>query len=186
MTPIDFKSVNDINNPQRAAYLSVRHLDRNETVGALFIVNSLGSPIEFTYNSVEIKNSFLWRKDDLIKSATAKLAGTLFTACKRKPSLLVCLADEISVEIFRDYFSVDIPVCFISDTNKFVGHSKHESSQLLDDGEAKVHLLWLPDKPPAGSPQLEMLNRLASVASIKEPFKRIEEGLKKAFKDKNL
>ena len=64
--PIPFRDADEIEELGAVAYLKVAAIeDRGTYRGALFLVNARGEPLEFTYNSVETPNTYLWRKEDI-------------------------------------------------------------------------------------------------------------------------
>jgi len=73
--PVPFRDEADPDRFGSAAFLRIVPADDGDAVlGALFLVNARGEPVEFTYNRLEIVQRFLWRADDLRRHAARRLA----------------------------------------------------------------------------------------------------------------
>ncbi|MCC7107446.1 MAG: hypothetical protein IT307_20100, partial [Chloroflexi bacterium] len=86
--PIAFHDTIDLEELGDAAYLKImRGSNEFEFLGAIFVVNARGEPLEFAYNRVELPRTFLWRRSDLRRQAERRLAGSLMAICSRSPRL---------------------------------------------------------------------------------------------------
>src|SRR5438874_9054579 len=99
--PIPFRDAADLDALGAAAFLKIEPAPGGSGfMGALFLVNGRGEPLEFVYNQVATPQTFLWRQADLHRHAARKLAASLFAACAHQPRLLLCLAAEVGEEVF--------------------------------------------------------------------------------------
>src|SRR4030095_6435496 len=110
--PIPYRDSDALDELGAVGYLKIEPVtDGSGYLGALFLLNARGEPLEFTYNRIDTPNTFLWRQDDLRRHAARKLTASLFSLCPRTPRLLLCLAKEIGSELFIQDIQVSIPVC---------------------------------------------------------------------------
>src|SRR5215510_9271305 len=116
--PIPYRDADDLDELGTVAYLKIEPVaDGSGYLGALFLMNARGEPVEFTYNRIDTPNTFLWRQDDLRRHAARKLTASLFSLCPRTPRLLLCLATEVGSELFGQDIQISIPVCRIAITS---------------------------------------------------------------------
>lgn len=81
--------------PGSAGFLKIeRSADGACCLGALFVVNPRGEPLEFAYNRVTAPRPFLWRQADLRRHVERRFTASLLSVCTHQPRLLLCLADE--------------------------------------------------------------------------------------------
>ena len=180
--PISFRDDDDIEQLGEAGYLKVEAGTNGQLLGALFLINARGEPVEFTYTRVDIPNTFLWRRQDIRNHAVRTLVTSLFSACPRVPKYIVCLAGEIDCQLFCEEIRVSIPVCRIASTLETIPHSEKEFAETeLAEGQ---HGFWFPLKPAADSAEHRLFTRLAGAELLLEPFVRASVGLKEIYKDK--
>lgn len=149
-------------------------------LGALFLINALGEPLEFTFNRIQIAQRFLWRPDGLRRHAAHRLASSLFEICPRVPDVLLCLTDEIQPEFFTDELAVSVPVARIARGDAIVGQIAAEEKEVTDR-EEPVQLFWQGRQPESGSPEQTLVERLATRSLLVEPFERARVGLLEAY-----
>lgn len=154
--------------------------DEGHYVGALFLINALGEPLEFTYNRVEIVQRFLWRRDMLRRHAARRLASSLFEICPRVPDLLFCLAEEFEPELFTQELEVSIPVARVAGEAAIIGQVATEERELVGH-EEPVHLFWQGRRPEPESPERALVERLAARGLLLEPFERARAGLHEVY-----
>jgi hypothetical protein len=157
--------------------------DEGRYLGALFLVNALGEPLEFAYNRVEIVQRFLWRRDGLRRYAARRLASSLFEICPRVPDLLLCLAEEVGPELFTQELELSIPVARVAAETVVVGHVATEERELLNS-EEHVQVFWQGRQPEPGSLERALLEHLATRGLILEPFERARVGLREVYGEK--
>ena len=93
--PVPFRDAADLNRLGSAGFLRILPADAEDAVlGALFLVNAGGEPVEFTFNRLEVVQRFLWRAEDLHRHAARRLTASLFEICPRIPSVILALAEE--------------------------------------------------------------------------------------------
>jgi hypothetical protein len=108
--PIPFRDADELAELGAAAFLKLEPTAEGGYVGALFLVNARGEPLEFAYNRIETPHAFLWRAADLPRHARRKLTASLLGFCARTPRLLLCLAAEVGSELFAQDLRLSIPV----------------------------------------------------------------------------
>ena len=97
--PIPYRDADDLNELGTAGYLKIEPSSAGSGyLGALFLINARGEPIEFTYNRIETPHTFLWRQADIRRHAERKLTASLLLVCPRTPQILLCLAEEVGSE----------------------------------------------------------------------------------------
>ncbi|MDO8691002.1 MAG: hypothetical protein Q7R39_13490 [Dehalococcoidia bacterium] len=179
--PVPFRDADDIQELGAAGYLRIDPLpDGSRVRGSLFLVNARGEPLEFTYNSVDIPGTFLWRQDDVRKSAVRTLVTSLFATCSKVPIFILCFADEVYHELFSKEIALSIPVCRIASFAKAVPHSKLEVEDTVEQPEP-THLFWFPGKPADQSLERRLVDRLASGGLLTEPLERALVGLREVY-----
>jgi hypothetical protein len=179
--PIPYRDADELEELGAAGYLKIEPLPTGSGfLGALFLINVRGEPIEFTYNRIETPHTFLWRQDDIRRHAARKLTASLLTLCPRTPSLILCLAEEVGSELFCQDIHVAIPVCRIAPAIKAVSYSGDEITDTAESDEA-MHLFWYPGKPSEESIESKLLYELTHRGLLTEPFSRATIGLKEVF-----
>ena len=133
--PVPFREVADLDRLGSAAFLRILLAEGDDAfLGALFLVNAAGEPVEFTYNRLEIVQRFLWRSEDLRRHAARRLTSSLFEICPRLPSVILCLADEAPAELFSEDIAVELPTARIAEESAVIGQSAAEARELVDGG----------------------------------------------------
>lgn len=149
-------------------------------LGCLFLVNALGEPLEFTYNRIEVRQRFLWRRDGLRRHAARALAASLFETCPRVPDLLLCVAREIEPELFAEDLQVGVPVARVADQDAVVGVTSSEDREASGDDGAP-QLIWQGRRPEDDAPARALVDRLARRGLLLEPFERAWVGLREVY-----
>ena len=76
--PIPYRDADDLNELGTAGYLKIEPSSVGSGyLGALFLINARGEPIEFTYNRIDTPHTFLWRQVDIRRHAERKLTASL-------------------------------------------------------------------------------------------------------------
>lgn len=180
---IPFRDADDIAHMGSVGFLKIVTRSGNSLLGAVFVVNARGEPLEFTYNRVDLPSTFLWRGNDLRRAALRALATSLMEACPREPMLLLCLADEVYHELFCGDLLLSIPVCRIAPLNDATAHSPSEIPETSDKpGLEVVHqLFWFPGKPAEDSVERRLMTRVIDSGLLMEPFERASMGLNEVY-----
>lgn len=145
-------------------------------VGALFLVNARGEPLEFAYNQVQTPGTFLWRQADLRRHAERKLAASLLAVCERTPRLLLCRAEQVSAELFGQDLRVAVPV------GRVAGPPRVDpTTGEIFDPPPRPQLSWQPAPPADGTPERRLVDGLAASGLLLEPFERAALGLREAY-----
>ncbi len=182
--PISYRDADDLDEFGTVAYLKIEPLaDGSGYLGALFLINARGEPIEFTYNRIDTPQTFLWRKEDLRRHAARKLTASLFSLCPRTPRLLLCLANEVGSELFCQDIQVSIPVCRLASTSDFAAPAAAETPETVAAAEP-LQVFWFPGKAAEDSLELRLLHLLAARGLLLEPFERASLGLQEVYQDK--
>ena len=181
LMPIPYRDADDLEELGTVAYLKIEPLpDDAGYLGALFLINARGEPIEFTYNRIDTPQTFLWRLEDLLRHVSKKLTASLFSLCPRTPRLLFCLAKEVASELFCRDIQVSIPVCRLARTNEVVSPSEAETAETVSCSEP-LHAFWFPGKPAEDSLELRLLDLLTARGLLLEPFDRAATGLREVY-----
>jgi hypothetical protein len=178
--PIPYRDVRDPADMGLAGFLRIAGPEPARTIhGALFLVNARGEPVEFTYSSIDLVASFLWRGGEVRRNAIATLIAALFEACPRAPSVLLGLADEIPALLFTEDIVVEIPVCLVAENAGLA------SPEDLDDasGQEDLNVFWVGPSPEAGTPGRAVFERLRGRRLLLEPFERAALGIEEAQSD---
>jgi hypothetical protein len=179
---IPYRDADDLDELGTVAYLKIEPVaDGLGYLGALFLINARGEPVEFTYNRIETPQSFLWRPEDLRRHAARKLTASLFSLCPRTPRLLLCLAKEVGGELFCHDIQVSIPVCRLAPTSEVFSPAEAETKDTVS-GSEPLHAFWFPGKPAEDSIELRLLNLLAARGLLLEPFERASLGLREVYR----
>lgn len=183
--PIPYRDADDLDELGTVGYLKIEPVAGGSGyLGALFLLNARGEPLEFTYNRIDTPQTFLWRQDDLRRHATRKLTASLFSLCPRTPRLLLCLAKEVGSELFSQDIQVSIPVCRLAPAVEAASPSSEETQDTLHAAEP-VQVFWFPGKPAEDSIELRLLQLLASRGLLLEPFERASVGLREVYRAEN-
>lgn len=145
--------------------------------GALFLVNSRGEPIDFSFSRVDVQASFLWRSGEARIRAVAELLRVLFRAAAHVPELIVAMADEVPPRVFGAEIDVSLPVCRLMGA----GGPAHHVDDTIEELSDVLHVFWVGPSPAAGSRARVLIETLLARESFVEPFERAELGLEEAF-----
>jgi hypothetical protein len=179
--PIPFRDLDDLNELGPAAFLKVaRGSDGIACYGALFLVNARGEPLEFTFNRAEAPSSPLWRSSDISRQLERSLAISLLSICPRLPTLLLCLAEEVSGELFCREIRLSLPVCRVATSLQTAPYLAEERRDLVEASEP-MHLFWFPDRPPESSMEARLMGELVARGLLLEPFDRALSGLREVY-----
>ncbi len=177
--PIPFTDVDDDDDLGSAAFLKLqRSSDFGCCLGALFVVGTRGEPLEFGYNRVRVPQPYLWRQADLQRHTDRRLVTSLLSVCSQRPRLLLCLANEISSELFSQYLRVELPVARVSVHPRGVDL---ETGEVLDDEHARPEVAWQPGPPEDGSVERQLFEHLALHGLLLEPFDRATIGMQEVY-----
>ncbi|RJP17730.1 MAG: hypothetical protein C4520_15710 [Candidatus Abyssobacteria bacterium SURF_5] len=178
---VPFKDADELIELGTAGFLKIECTEEGKGfLGAFFIVNAKGEPVEFTYNRIDTPNIFLWRKDDIRRHASKKLATSLFALCKDTPRLILCLAQEIDSEVFSQDLQLSIPVCRLAPAIEAVEFSDAEVRDSVEAHDMQ-NAFWSPDKPNEESIEHRLFAALVSRGLLLEPFSRASIGLREVF-----
>ena len=179
--PIPFQDAADVDALGAAAFLRLTPSPSGSGyLGALFLINARGEPLEFAYNRVETPSTFLWRQTDLRRQAERKLTTSLLTVCGRTPRLLLCLADEVGSELFCQDIRLSLPVGRISRALQAAPYSAGETEEAIEQPEP-LHLFWFPEPPVPDSVERRLFERLTTHGLLLEPFERAATGVREVF-----
>lgn len=183
--PIPYSDADELEELGTAAYLKIEPSSAGSGyLGALFLINVRGEPVEFTYNRIETPHTFLWRQDDIRRHAARKLTASLLSLCPKTPRLILCLAEEVGSELFCQDIQVSIPVCRLAPAMKAMPYSGSESQETLQTPES-MNLFWFPSRPQDNSIELRLLRELTSRGLLLEPFERASIGLREVYQPKD-
>src|ERR1700730_2705684 len=158
--PIPYRDQEDIDNLGTAAFLKVEvDSSRPGYRGALFQINAKGEPIEFSYNRIDTPNTFLWRPADVRRSAINKLVASILQAAPKIPKLVLCLADEVTSDLFCQDIQVSVPVCRITSSIQSTPYSSVEKPESVEQSEP-LNLFWFPGPPASESLERSLVNSL--------------------------
>lgn len=180
--PIPYRDSDDLDELGAVGYLKIEPVTNGSGyLGALFLLNARGEPLEFTYNRIDTPQTFLWRQDDLRRHAARKLTASLFSLCPRTPRLLLCLAKEVGSELFCQDIQVSIPVCRLAPNRGALPSADAEIKDVVQASES-VHAFWFPGKPAEDSIELRLLQLVAVRGLLLEPFERASLGLQEVYR----
>jgi hypothetical protein len=183
--PIPYRDTDDLNELGIAGYLKIETSSTGSGyLGALFLINARGEPIEFTYNRIETPHTFLWRQANIRRHAERKLTASLLLVCPRIPRILLCLAEEVGSELFCQDIQLSIPVCRIAPAMRATAFSDQETQEATEAVEP-MHLFWFPASPQHDSIERRLLHELTSRGLLVEPFDRAAIGLKEVYQTKD-
>ena len=181
MVPIPFRDEVDADRFGSAAFLRIVPADRGDGfLGALFLTNAHGEPVEFTYSRLEIVQRFLWRQEDLRRHAARRLAASLFEVCPRIPAVILCLADEAPAELFANDITVSFPTVRVAEQSAVIGQSANESREVVE-GAVPVQIFWNGSVPGEEEDARLVVRHLAERGLLLEPFDRALTGLREVY-----
>lgn len=163
-----------------AAFFRMLGVDRTRWVGALFLTDSLGQPLEFAYNQISVKYRFLWREHSLALAVVRELLLSLLDLVPRDPTALFFLAREVSPELFVEHLDVLKPVARVAPEEEPIGLAAIEEREALP-GRPSVQLFWVRGRPSDATPAHRLAVQLASRGLLLEPFERVLAGLRVAY-----
>jgi len=179
--PLPFREADELAELGAAGLLTIRPLAaRGGYEGALFVVNARGEPLEFTYNRVETPHPFLWRKEDIRRYAHRRLTASLLSVCPATPRVILCLAEEVTSELFAQDIQVSVPVCRIAHETEVAAISAEEAPEATD-GSDSVNLFWFPRSPDDSALERRLVQELARRGLLLEPFERAKKGLDEVY-----
>lgn len=179
--PVAFRDVADVDRLGSAAFLRIVATDDGDAfLGALFLVNGRGEPVEFTFNRLEIVQRFLWRADDLRRHAARRLTASLFEVCPRIPAAILCLAEEVPAELFSEDIGVELPTVRLAEQSAVIGQSALESRELVE-GSQPLQMFWNGSVPGDGEVARTLVDYLAERGLLMEPFGRALVGLHEVY-----
>jgi hypothetical protein len=175
---IPFQDLREEAPPGLVAYLRFVQEDGGRGLrAALFVVNSRGEPVDFSFARIDVHTSFLWRPGDSHRQAVATLARTLFTAATSVPDLLIALAAEVPPAVFMEDLRVSVPLCRVAEPAA-LAYGPAESMEVLPGAQ---HVFWAGVAPETESRARRLLESLVSMQGLTEPFERAQRGLIEAF-----
>lgn len=184
--PIPYRDADELDDLGIAGYLKIRPVEgESGYMAALFLINARGEPIEFTYNCIETPHTFLWRQADIRRHALRKLTASLLSLCPKIPRLILCLAEEVSSELFCQDIQLSVPVCRIAPAIKTISYSATEIPDRIEI-EEPMNLFWYPGRPLDDSMELKLLHALSTSGLLTEPFERALIGLREVYSDKGV
>ncbi len=172
MSPIPFTNTPEEDVVGSVGYLKFLHPPANDWLGALFLIDAMGSPVEFTYARMRPPYSFMWRADDLRVHCQMVLCSAVFGTCPSAPLVILCEAEEVAPTLFLEHISVDIPVGLVSATKS------------AGEGETIVggSVSWV-TAPEAASSSESFFVAISGHGLLTEPFSRAEAGLREVYPD---
>ncbi len=180
---IPYHDADELSDLGIAGYLKIQPTQNSSGyLAALFLINARGEPIEFTYNRIETPHTFLWRQADIRRHAIKKITTSLLSLCPKVPRLILCLAEEVSSEIFCQDIQLSVPVCRVVPAIKALPYSATEIQDRIE-AEEPMNLFWYPEMPSDGSTELILLQTLSEKGLLIEPFERALIGLKEVYPD---
>ena len=162
--------------PGTAAFLKFERETTAGLKGAVFVINSVGEPLEFTFARVDVRASVLWRPGDAQRSAMGQLARVLFPALSIRPDCLLMLAVEVPPRLFLDDIRLELPACRIG--GEAAVHAVDEVVERIDDVQ---HLFWIGPQPEPNDRSRALLNALRGRDLLMEPFERATLALREAY-----
>ncbi len=182
--PIPYRDVSELDELGTAGYLRVEPCSSGSGyVGALFLINARGEPVEFTYNKIDTPHTFLWRQGDIRRHAARKLTTSLLSLCPKVPRLILCLAREVGSELFCQDIHVSVPVCRVAPTAEVVSQSGEEKEETMPLPEP-INIFWFPEMPAEDCLERRLLQVLGTHGLLLEPFERASIGLREVYPDK--
>jgi hypothetical protein len=182
--PVSFRDDDEVDALGSAGFLKIdRSPDGACCLGALFVIDARGIPLEFAYNRVTVPHPFLWREADLRRYVERRLVASLLSVCTHQPRLLLCRADEVGTALFTEDIRVDIPVGLVGELPTSGRRVDLDTGEVLDNDDAVLAppLTWLSAAPEQESPDERLVERLSARGLLYEPFDRAAIGLREAY-----
>jgi hypothetical protein len=197
--PIPYRDAADLDDLGLASYLRIERSRGGSTyLGALFTINARGEPIELVYNALETPHPLLWRSADLRRHAERRLTKSLLAVAESEPVLLLCLADEVGVELFAQDILVEVVVGRVerpagapADPDTSGGSDAASRDSLdVDTGSrpralptvpSSVHVVWQPAPPAEDSSERNLFEQLSARGLLLEPFVRAADALREVY-----
>jgi hypothetical protein len=180
--PVPFRDDDDVDELGSAGFFKLeRTVDGDGCLGALFVINARGIPLEFAYNRVTVPHAFLWRSADLRRFTERRLAASLLSVCTHQPRLFLCLADEVDAAVFAEDIRVDVPVGLVSPSLAPPSRVDVLTGEILDQAGGPADVAWLAGPPRADSPGGRLFDALRAHGLVCEPFDRASLGLREAY-----
>jgi len=174
--PVSFRDVRN-DEEELAGFLRFVREDSGRGIrGGLFVVNTRGEPVSFTYSRADLPTSVLWRARDANRRTMANLAATLFDACLQSPAVLLTLAEEIPADTFAGDLVIQAPLCRV-DAAASRARMKRDPDGLIAVTEGVPGLTWLGSPPGPDSVAERVVHLLLAHQLITEPFERAAIGL---------
>ncbi len=149
-----------------AGYLKfIFHSPKDTWLGALFVMNARGEPVEFAHARVRAPRSLMWRPADLRLRCLQSLCASMFEACPVAPDILLCLAREVAPGLFEERIIPETPVGRIN----------------LDESTGEIGVEWGGERSRSSPPRL--FEAISERGLVFEPFERAEAGLREVYKD---
>jgi len=173
---VRYRDQDEIDDLGNAAFLRIgRIANPSGYAGGLLTVNARGEPLEFTYNRIETPQSSLWRANDLRRTAVKQLAVSLLETVSQPAEVVLCLARQSMVDLFRFDIELAAPICVVP------GLPETADSESDAPALAIEVLNWLPDEPPSTSVPRRLVAELERRGLLLEPFERAGAGLHEVF-----
>ncbi len=172
MSGIPFASSAEEEIAGAAGYLKFIRAPGNNWLGALFLIDGRGGPVEFTYARMHAPSSFLWRADDIRVHCQRILCAAVFDICPTSPLAIFCEAEEVASVLFSEHILVQLPVGLVT--------SRESAEEDVSKAEDSLH--WIAT-PEAGSPAMNLSDAISVRGLLTEPFSRAEVGLCEVYAD---
>ncbi len=154
----------------QAAYLDILWSPTDHTFyGGLLIIDGKGKPLEFVHNSLVAPQGVLWSEESLSRQGVARLAHSLFDACRREPDVLVSLPSLSSLEYGKTEIAPAIP---------FVQAVPEEENRPAEWN-------WINEPPSSGMRANLLAQELVRCGYITEPFERLHHALRLVYPNAN-
>ncbi|MDO8587081.1 MAG: hypothetical protein Q7T82_08590 [Armatimonadota bacterium] len=164
--PIPFQDQNTVSTGTAGYLKFLTPAAKGVWLGALFIMNDRGEPVEFTHARVSSPKPLLWRPNDLRMRCIESLCASMFDVCPVVPDLLLCLSEEGDLRSLAESISLRVPV----------GRITHDGSG--GDVSTRWSMDFAPHSPPA-----RIHKRLCERGLLVEPFERAEAGLREVYSE---
>jgi hypothetical protein len=153
-------------------------------LGALFLIDAAGEPVEFTHARIEAPRPLLWRQEDHRSHCLRALSASLFDACPVAPIVVLCLAEEVDHRLFSEHIGIDIPLGRVSDAGSALDPSSGEALENtpVTGQQPELSIYWT-RAPETESPSRLLFDVLARRGLLLEPFLRAETGLREVYAD---
>ncbi|MBI2844787.1 MAG: hypothetical protein HYX78_15445 [Armatimonadetes bacterium] len=183
--PIPFKTLSDDEPPGTAGYLKFMPRAVGDTwLGALFVIDAAGEPVEFSHARIEAPKPLLWRREDLQSHCLRALCASMFDICPVSPLVILCLAEEVDHRLFSEHIRIDIPLARVSPADGAIKPSTIESLENTpESGEQPELSIYWTGMPEAQTSSRQLFDVLAARGLLLEPFQRAETGLREVYTD---